>query len=125
MAIETATTATVTAQSSANAKQFQGLFDEVITARVVLEEDSIASGASSAAVYTIQGAQQGDFVLVAMIDDAGDDILVSAQVTAANEVTVIVTDGSAGANTALATAINVNLLILRPNADLFDNAGSY
>lgn len=125
MAIEAATTATVTAVSTANAKQFQHLFDYVIAARVVLEEDSIASGASSAAVYTITGANPGDFVMAAIIDDAGDDILVSAQVTAANEVTVIVTDGSAGANTALATAVNVNLIVLGVNDGLFDNAGSY
>lgn len=125
MAIESATTATVTGTSGKDRRQFQNVFDEVIIARVVLEEDSIASGASSAAVYTVAGAEPGDFVLVAIIDDAGDDILVSAQVTAANEVTVIVTDGSAGANTALATAVNVNLVILKANDDLFDNASSY
>lgn len=111
MAIESATTATLT-RSKKQSLQFQGLFDYVIPAKVVFEEDSIAAGASSAAVYTVPGCKQGDFVLVGVEADLGDDIIFTAQCTATDEVTVIATDGSAATNISAATAVNVNLLIL-------------
>lgn len=111
MAIESATTATLT-RSKKQALQFQGLFDYVIPAKVAFEEDSIAAGASSAAVYTVPGCKQGDFVLVAAESDLGDDIIFTAQCTDANQVTVIATDGSAATNTSAATVGNLNLLVL-------------
>ena len=111
MAIETATTATLT-RSKKQALQFQGLFDYIIGCKCVFEEDSIAAGASSAAVYTVPGCKLGDFVLVGIQSDLGDDIIFTAQVTAANEVTVIATDASAATNTSAATAVNLNLLVL-------------
>jgi hypothetical protein len=125
MAIESATTATKTGQTASNAKQFQALFNRVIAVRVVFEEDSIASGASSAAVYTVNGAAFGDMVLVAPLTDLGDDIRFSGHVTAANEVTVIATDCSAATNTSAATASNLNVLVLGVDNDLFSNAASY
>ncbi len=118
MAIETATTATVTQANPKFRKQFQAMFD-VITARLVIEEDSIASGASSAAVYTVPGVKQGDFAFASLIDDAGDGMLVNANVTDDNEVTVILTDATAATNTTLATAVNVNLLVLQAKDSLF------
>lgn len=125
MAIESATTATKTGQSASNAKQFQAVFNRVIAVRVVFEEDSIAAGASSAAVYTVDGAEQGDFVKVAAISDLGDDIIFTGQVTAANEVTVIATDASAATNTSAATAGNLNIVVLGIDANLFNNASSF
>lgn len=125
MAIESATTATKTGQTASNAKQFTAVFNRIIAVRVAFEEDSIAAGASSAAVYTVNGAALGDFVLVSAISDLGDDISFSGQVTAANEVTVIATDCSAATNTSAATVGNLNVLVLGVDNDLFTNAASY
>jgi len=125
MAIESATTATKTGQSASNSKQFQAVFNRVIAVRVVFEEDSIAAGASSAAVYTVNGAEQGDFVQVAAISDLGDDIIFTGQVTAANEVTIIATDASGATNTSAATAGNLNIVVLGIDANLFNNASSF
>ena len=125
MAIESATTATKTGQSASNSKQFQAVFNRVIAVRVVFEEDSIAAGASSAAVYTVNGAEQGDFVQVAAISDLGDDIIFTGQVTAANEVTIIATDASGATNTSAATAGNLNIVVLGIDSNLFNNASSF
>jgi hypothetical protein len=125
MAIETATTSTEVGVASANARQFRGLFDYVIPAKVNFEEDSIAAGASSAAVYTVLGAQLGDFVLVAANSDLGDDLIFTAQVTDANEVTVVATDASAATNTSAATVGTLYLLVLGLNRGAFDNAASF
>ena len=125
MAIESATTAAKTGQGASNPRQFRGIFDHVIPVRVTFEEDSIAAGASSAAVYTVNGAVLGDFVLVAAISDLGDDISFTAQVTAANEVTVIATDCSAATNTSAATVGSLNLLVLGVDAAVFANASSF
>ena len=97
MAIESATTATKTGQTSASARQFGAVFTRVIAVRVAFEEDSIAAGLASAAVYTVNGAEQGDFVLVAAISDLGDDITFTGQVTDANQVTVVAQDARRGA----------------------------
>lgn len=126
MAIETATTSGTTSVSRDDAVQFQGLFKSVVWARVTFEEDSIAAGASSAAVYTgMTGARQGDFVLVSAISDLGDDIIFTAQVTANDEVTVIATDASAATNTSAATVGNLNLVVLRVDDSKWTNASSY
>jgi hypothetical protein len=125
MAIESATTATKTGQSASNSKQFRAVFNRVIAVRVVFEEDSIAAGASSAAVYTVTGAEQGDFVKVAAISDLGDDIIFTGQVTAADEVTVIATDASGATNVSAATAGNLNIVVLGIDENLFNNASSF
>ena len=123
MAIETATTATVTALSASQARQFQGLFSRVIFARVAFEEDSIAAGASSAAVYTgFTGAEQGDFVLVSAVSDLGDDIIFTGQVTAADEVTVVATDASAATNVSAATVGALNIVVLGVDNNMFVGA---
>ena len=125
MAIETATTATKTGQSASNEKQFRAIFNRVIAVRVAFEEDSIAAGAASAAVYTVTGAALGDFVLVSPVSDLGDDIQFTGHVTDANQVTVIAQDQSAATNTSAATVGNLNILVLGVDIDLFNNASSY
>lgn len=125
MAITTADTAAVTGSGSANAKQFQAIFNRVIISRVTWEDDTVAAGLACAGVYTgITGARQGDFVLVAPISDLGDDLSFSAQVTADDEVTVIVQDQTAATNTSAATVGNLNLIVLGVDAALFNNAGT-
>ena len=126
MAIETATTSGTTAVSSDLSRQFRGIFTSVIFAQVTFEEDSIAAGAASAAVYTgVTGARQGDFVLVAPVSDLGDDISFTAQVTADDEVTVIAQDQTAATNTSAATVGNLNLVILRVDQTSFAAASAH
>jgi len=125
MAIESATTATKTGQSASNAKQFRGIFDRVIAVRVAFEEDSIAAGQSSAAVYTVTGAALGDFVMVSPISDLGDDLIFTGHVTDANQVTVIATDASGATNTSAAVVGNLNVIVLGANANVFNNASSF
>ena len=125
MAIETATTSGTTTVSSDNARQFGSVFSSVIVAQVTFEEDSIAAGLASAAVYTgVTGARQGDFVMVSAISDLGDDISFTAQVTADDEVTVIAQDQTEAANVSAATVGNLNLVIFRVDPNLFSAASS-
>lgn len=126
MAIETATTSGTTTVSRDNVRQFRGIIDSVIFCQVTFEEDSIAAGLASAAVYTgVTGAAQGDFVLVSAVSDLGDDISFTAQVTAADEVTVIAQDQTEAANVSAATVGNLNLLIFRVDQNKFANASAY
>ncbi len=123
MAIETATTSGTTAVSKDAARQFGSVFKTVIVCQVTFEEDSIAAGLASAAVYTgVTGARQGDFVLVSALSDLGDDISFTAQVTADDEVTVIAQDQTEAANISAATVGNLNLLVLRVDPALFSGA---
>ncbi len=126
MAIETATTSGTTRVSSDNARQFRAIFKAVIMCQVTFEEDSIAAGLASAAVYTgVTGARVGDFVLVSPLSDLGDDISFTAQVTADDEVTVIAQDQTEATNTSAATVGNLNLLVLRVDANVFAAADSF
>jgi hypothetical protein len=125
MAIGTATIAS-TAVASSNERQFQHLFPYVIPFECNLDLDTIGAGLSAAGVVTVTGAELGDFVLVA-IEGAGaaDGFLVSAQVTDSNEVTIIVTDGTAATNTALAGNPRVRGIVLGTLDGLWDNVASY
>lgn len=125
MAIETATTAAVTGTSSDNARQFGAVFTSIIAVRVTFEEDSIDDTSASAAVYTVTGAAQGDFVLVSAVSSLGDDMQFTGQVTDANQVTVVVYNGAGAANTAAATVGNLNIIVLRVDPNLFLNAAAY
>ena len=119
MAIESATTATVTNTGPKASRQFGGIFSYVIPNKVAFEEDSIAADKASAAVYTIPGAQLGDFVLVSAVSDLGDDIFFNGQVTAADEVTVIASDASGATNTSAATVGVLYILVLGINDEHF------
>ena len=125
MAISAATAVTKTGQSTASARQFQAMFDRVISVRGTLDHNSLGAGLSAAGVYTVNGAAFGDFVLVSFLTDVGDDMFLTGQVTAANEVTVILTDGSAATNTSANAAAAINILVLGVNATHFTNAASY
>ena len=125
MAIETATTSGTTTVSRDLSRQFRGIFSSVIFAQVTFEEDSIAAGLASAAVYTgVTGARQGDFVFASAVSDLGDDISFTAQVTADDEVTVIAQDQTEATNTSAATVGNLNLVILRIDPDVFATAAA-
>ncbi len=114
---EAATIATKT-QAAELEKQFQGLFT-VIPFRVNVDEDSIADQAASAGNITVTGAALGDFVLITPRVDSGD-LLITATVTAANTVTVVFGNLTAGAVTSLAANPSFNGLVLKPDQAIFD-----
>ena len=125
MAITTADTAAVTTISSDNPRQFGDIFESVIFAELTWEDDTVAAGLAASGTYTgITGARQGDFVMVAPVSDLGDDLSFTAQVTADDEVTIIVQDQTAATNTSAATVGNINLVVLRINAGKFAAAGA-
>lgn len=92
-------------------RQFQDLFGSVIPFTFVATEASIASGAVSAGDVTVTGAALGDFVLVAPKSDIAD-LVVDAQVTAANTVTLTLHNGTGGAVTALSGGFTFNGVVL-------------
>lgn len=117
MAAEATTIASVSAGQE-SARQFQGVFDTVIPFKFTATEASIASGAVSAGDVTVPGAALGDFVLVASRSDIADLVL-SAQVTAANTVTVTLTNTTGGAVTALSGGFVINGVVLGAGGPLF------
>jgi len=92
-------------------RQFQDLFGSVIPFTFTLTEASIATGAVSAGDVTVTGAALGDFVLLAPKTDIVDLVL-KAEVTAANTVTVTAVNVTGGAVTALSGGITVNGVVL-------------
>lgn len=74
---------------SKNSRQFRALFAESIPFKATVDFASSAAGTGSAVDVTVPGAALGDFVLVAPGLDIADTQL-SAEVTAANTVTVMI-----------------------------------
>ncbi len=104
MAVESFDTVDGIKTDGRQARSFRGIFPKVIPFVVNLEEDSVADAASSMAAITVPGARLGkDFVLIAFGLDVAD-LEVSAQVTANDVVTVVVSNNTGGALTGLATA---------------------
>jgi len=114
MAIETATASAIAQNAGKNPRQFQDLFT-VIPFTFTFDEDSIASGASSAGDVVVTGAALGDFVLIAARVDLVD-IHVQGFVQSANTVTVTATELGLGANTTLNANGTFNGLVLQPRA---------
>ena len=100
-------------------RQFQGVFD-LIPFKFNADEDSIADQAASAGNIAVPGAALGDFVLVTPSVDSGD-LLITATVTAADVVTVVFGNLTAGAVTALAANPSFNGLVLKVKANTFDD----
>lgn len=98
-------------------RQFQGLFDEVLSVAFTFDPSSLvdAAGETSAA-QTVPGAAFGDFVLVAAPYDL-QGITVTAYVSAANTVVVRVQNESGGTlNLADGTW---RVVVLKPASHLF------
>lgn len=125
MAIGTLETKTVTGASKSVSRQFQGMFSRVIFARLVVKETSLGAGLSSSGAFTVPGAQLGDFVLVAPRTDLGDDVVFSAQVTATDEVTLILSDATEAANTSANADSDVNIVVLGVDDNMFVGAASW
>lgn len=83
------TTATV-ARYERGSKMFQGAFTEQWTANLTVNPASIAAGAEDSATFTIPGVTLGDMVMVSPGVDlaATGELFMSAYVSAANTVTI-------------------------------------
>ena len=90
-------------------EQFQALFKEVYTSASTVNPASIAAGAELGVDVTVTGAALGDFALAAIGVDVVD-LNVSAQVTAANTVTVTLGNATAGAIDLASSTWNVVVL---------------
>lgn len=122
MAAESTTIASVSAGSQA-ARSFRGVFADIIPFKFTATEASIASGAVSAGDVTVPGAALGDFVMVAPKSDIAD-LVVDAQVTAANTVTLTLANNTGGAVTALSGGFVFNGVVLKAGP-MFDAPGSF
>ena len=94
-------------------QQFQGLFSEMWTAQGTINFAEVADGDEAVDTIAVPGVALGDMVigLSASIDVA--DLGLTAQVTAANEVTVQVWNNTGGAIN-LAEAV-YRVVVARPN----------
>ena len=119
---ESATIASTSASPSGG-RQFQGVFSAAIPFKTTITEASIATGAVSAGDITVTGAALGDFVLMAAKTDPVD-LLVSAQVTAANTVTVTLANVTGGAVTALSGGVVFNGVVLKAGP-MFDSPSAF
>jgi len=112
MAAEAATISSIVAQPKER-RQFQHVFPEVIPFTFKLVEASIADAAVSAGDITVPGAALGDYVLIASEYDPVD-LTVTAQVTAANTVTVVLNNNTGAAVTQfVTTARKFNGVVLK------------
>ena len=85
-------------------------FSDVLVGSATWDAASIADGDELATNITIAGAELGDFVLVSLSIDVADLLLI-ANVTAANTVTAILANNTGGSvNLASAT---VNVLVIK------------
>lgn len=98
---------------SRNRAQFQGLFNDMWTVIETVNFASAADAGFAASDITVPGVAVGDIVLGVSIGVDVTDVGVSAQVTAANTVTVVLDNNTGGAVDLASTT--VKLVVVRPN----------
>jgi hypothetical protein len=101
----------------ANRFQFQGLFSQVYTFKGTVDVASLADGAGASQTFTVTGVVLGDMVLGRSLDVSTAGISVTADVTAADTVTLRFQNESAGV-VDLASA-NVYIVVGRPSPAYF------
>ncbi len=106
-----------TSVGTLGSRQFQGLFS-VIPFKFLVTEASIADADQSAGDVAVPGAVLGDFVMVECPVDLVDGTI-HAQVTAADVVTIIVSNDTGSAITALSGGVTFKGVILRPSENVF------
>lgn len=99
-------------------RQFRGLFGEVIPFKATVDFASTLDGNEDASDVTVTGAAVGDFVLVAPGADVAD-LGLTAQVTAANVVTVQIWNNTGG--TIDPASQTITGVVIKPNGNLFDS----
>ena len=104
-------------QASLAPRQFQGLF-KCIPFKFTFEDDSILDGDEYSAEATVTGAALGDFVMVSPILDCAD-LQFDAYVTAANTVTVQISNMTGGTLTTFASGAVFNGLVLQPQTNVW------
>jgi hypothetical protein len=78
-------------------QQFQGLFDNLWTASGVIDFGSIADGDEASDTIAVPGVALGDIVLGVSASISAADLTITAYVSAANTVTVLVANNTGGA----------------------------
>lgn len=120
MAVETPTTLTVRQVGRQGPRMMQAMFD-IIPFTFNFEEDSIAAGAASGGTFTVNGAAVGDLVL-ASLGQAGAELAVSGNVTAANTVQINVANlDIAAADTSQATVAAGKGVVLKWKDNVWGN----
>jgi hypothetical protein len=105
------------ATSPSHARQFGDVFSKVIVHKSVINMGSAADSGFAAANVDVPGAAIGDFCMVSVNEDLVDCVL-SASVTAANVVTIVVQNDSGNALDLSAAAV-YRLVVLQPNPSAF------
>ena len=93
-------------------RQFQDVFPDVITKSATIDLGSAGDGDEVASDVTVPGAALGDFVLVSCGVDVVDG-QITATVTAANTVTVVLSSSTGGAVDLASTTYKI--VVLSPN----------
>jgi hypothetical protein len=100
-------------------KQFQGLFDEILTGRFVIDMSTdIADGAGTTFTVAMPGAAVGDFVWAAWVKDYLD-VSVTAYVDSANSVQIRVQNESGAALTTPTTTEVWRVIVAKPSLAYF------
>lgn len=92
--------------------QFQSIFPEVYGAQATYDAGSIAQAAEEVVEVTVTGAALGDLVLCSLSIDVAD-LELDAEVTAADTVTVQLSNNTGGAIDLASATINV--VVLHPD----------
>jgi hypothetical protein len=114
MAFTTAGTATVT---KAGSQQFQGLFSDMWAISITgANPASVAAGAEDTQTYTVTGLALGDIVLFNSLSVSETvDADINAYVSAANTLTIRITNLHATVALDFAAGTTIKVLIGRPN----------
>jgi len=92
-------------------RQFQDVFEDVLTTSATIDFGSVADGNEAASDVTVTGAALGDFVLVSCAVDLAD-LQMSASVTAADTVSIVV---SSSGDTVDLASTTFKVVVLSPN----------
>jgi hypothetical protein len=82
--------------SSRSERQFQGLFKEILTGSAVASPGAITTGTQGSVAVTVPGAAVGDAVIAVWPSAYLGALCLGAEVSAANTVTVLITNNSGG-----------------------------
>lgn len=94
-------------------QQFRGIFERVWKVKATIDFASALTAAESADTVAVPGVALGDMVIACSLGVDVVDLVVNANVTAANEVSVVVANVTGGTVDLASTTIK--LVVARPN----------
>ncbi len=94
-------------------EQFQGIFEKVLEVRATINADSLSTGTNDIDTVAVPGVALGDMIIGCSLGVDAAGMQVTAYVSAANVVTVVFNNITAGTVNLAETTIK--LLIGRPN----------